>query len=187
MCIRDRAQVVHGSKSMRAFLEGDRPWSQLVEQGHVRLAELAHEQPIELAPDLTLTPLRVPHRAEITDTYGFRIDGPNRSALFIPDIDKWDAWQRDIIEELRDVDVALIDGSFFGDGEIPGRSISEIPHPFIVETLERLAGADPAVEVELIFTQLNHTNAVAAPGTPERAAVEATGARIAERGQVVQL
>ncbi len=180
-------QVVHGSKSMRTFLQQDRPWSLLVEQGHVRLAELANERPIELAPDLILTPLRVPHRAEITDTYGFRIDGPNRSVLFIPDIDKWGLWQRDLVAELRDVDIALLDGSFFGDGEIPGRAMSEIPHPFIVETLERLAAADPPLDVELIFTHLNHTNAAAAPGTPEREQVEATGARIADRGQVLQL
>ena len=30
----------------------------------------------------------------------------------------------------------MIDGSFYQNGEIPGRDMSEIPHPFIVESMD---------------------------------------------------
>ena len=44
-------------------------------------------------------------------------------------------WKKDILEEVKKVDYAFLDATFFQDGEV-NRSMSEIPHPFIVETLK---------------------------------------------------
>ena len=89
---------------------------------------------VDLEGGLQVTPLLVPHRDEYTETVGFWIQGPNRSALFIPDIDKWERWDSlgTAIEDwIAKVDVAYLDGTFLEEGEIPGRAIEEIPHPFI--------------------------------------------------------
>ena len=70
----------------------------------------------------------IPHRDEYSETVGFVIRGPDRSALFLPDIDKWDRWERKIADVLADADVAYLDGTFFADGELLGRDMSKIPH-----------------------------------------------------------
>ena len=107
---------------------------------------------------IKVTPLVVPHRDEFSETVGFRIEGPNRAALFLPDIDKWGKWDRKIEDEIKKVDIAMIDGTFFGDGELPGRNMSEIPHPFIEESLTRLGRLAPAEKKKVYFIHMNHTN-----------------------------
>ena len=78
----------------------------------------------------TVIPFTVPHRDEFSETVGYKILGKNRSALFIPDFDKWYLWEKSIIEEVKSVDYAFLDATFFSGEEI-NRSMSEIPHPFI--------------------------------------------------------
>jgi pyrroloquinoline quinone biosynthesis protein B len=58
------------------------------------------------------------------------------------------------------MDVALLDATFFKRDELPGRDLSEIPHPLATDAAERLAGVD--CDVRLIH--LNHTNPLLAPG-----------------------
>ena len=45
---------------------------------------------ININDKIKITPFLVPHRDEYSETVGFNISGPNKSVLFIPDIDKWD-------------------------------------------------------------------------------------------------
>ena len=80
----------------------------------------------------------MPHRDEYSETVGFLIRGPRRRVAFIPDIDKWERWSRPIEEAVAGCDVAYLDGTFFADGELPGRDMAEIPHPFVVESLRRM-------------------------------------------------
>jgi len=54
------------------------------------------------------------------------------------------------------VDAAFLDGTFFSADEIPGRSIGEIPHPLVPETVSRLRNEGLAARV--FFVHLNHTN-----------------------------
>src|SRR5262249_39781055 len=117
-------QRVLASARMSQFLEANGPWSLLVKLNHVRLDRLEADKPMTLNARLTLTPLAVPHRDEFSDTYGFVIRGPRRALLWLPDIDKWEKWDRRIEDVIESVDVAYIDGTFFGDGEVPGRAMS---------------------------------------------------------------
>ena len=137
------------------FLTGNGPWSLLVEAAHVDLRTLTPDRPIELAPDLRVTPFIVPHRDEFTDTVGYRIDGPRASALYLPDIDRWDLWDRDIRDVVAGVDLAFLDGTFASPDEVPGRSIEQISHPLIPDTRARLRDSG----AEVWFIHLNHTNA----------------------------
>jgi len=132
-------------------------------------------------------PFRVPHRDEYADTAGFRIAGPARSLLHIPDIQGWDAWERPLEEALRETDVALLDGTFFGPDDLPGRDMSAIGHPLIAETLRRLRSLPASDRPQVLFTHLNHANPALDPASPARRAIEEAGARLAEDGGTIDL
>ena len=85
---------------MAEFLKTNGPWSQLVELGNIDVFSIQDNQAVSvLHEEVSVTPLRVPHRDEFSETVGYRIEGPKRSALFIPDIDKWTVWERSLVEE----------------------------------------------------------------------------------------
>jgi pyrroloquinoline quinone biosynthesis protein B len=178
---------VWGSERMAEFLSRNAPWDQLVKLGNIRLETFTAGVPVQLAPGLSVTALAVPHRAEYTDTHGFVVRGPRRALLYIPDIDKWERWETAIESALRGVDVALLDGTFFADGEIPGRSMADIPHPFIAESLQRFVALPEIERRKIVFTHLNHTNPAADPASPESRRIEAAGMRVAVEGERIDL
>ncbi len=183
-----------------AFLQTNGPWKLMVEEQRLALQELDPGRTVELAPDLRVRCFRVPHRDEFSDTVGFIIDGPHRDLLYLPDIDKWEAFDgwsppgdganggiRSIEQAIAAVDIALVDGCFFADGEIAGRSMKEIPHPFIRESLERFADLPAAEREKLFFTHLNHTNAAATVGSPAWQAVVSAGMHVLDDGRTFGL
>lgn len=178
---------VWGSQRMREFLSANGPWEQLVRLNQIELRPLTAGEAVELAPGLTITPFHVPHRDEYTDTFGFEIRGPGRAVLYIPDIDKWEKWSEPIEARISSVDVALLDATFFGDGELPGRAMSEVPHPFVVESIARFAALPADERRKVVFTHLNHSNPAALADTPERQAIEAAGMRVAEEMERIDL
>jgi len=150
-------QPVYASPSACAFLEGNAPWSLLVSERHLVLHPT--DGPVALAPDLVITPLAVPHRGEFSDTRAYRVDGPGGSLLYLPDIDAWEPWNEALADVVRSVDVALLDGTFEREGEIPGRSMAGVPHPLMTQTL---ALVPPELHGRIVFTHLNHTNTATA-------------------------
>ena len=60
-----------------------------------------NDSTINLNKDLKVTPFLVPHRDEYSETVGYKIQGKQKSALFIPDINKWNTWERNIIEYIK--------------------------------------------------------------------------------------
>lgn len=148
---------VYATPRMARFLRENGPWSQLVSLGNIELREIEPEREFPLTPGLRVTARRVPHRDEYSDTVGYVVRGTQRSVLYIPDIDKWERWERSLEDEVGRVDLALLDGSFYSADELPGRSLAEIPHPLISETLTRLR-IRPALRARVLFIHLNHTN-----------------------------
>jgi pyrroloquinoline quinone biosynthesis protein B len=146
---------VFATDRMQAFLRGNGPWSLLVSRGNIDLRPLPIGQAVELERGLRVTTFAVPHRDEFTNTVGFLVEGPQRKALYIPDIDQWQKWDRSIRELVDGVDLAFLDGTFASASEIPGRSIDDIPHPMMSRTRELLRGTKASVW----FIHLNHTNA----------------------------
>jgi len=183
------------------FLRANGPWKQLVDEGRLDFRPLEPDARVELAPGLSVRCFRVPHRDEWSDTVGFVIEGPSRRLLYLPDIDKWeafDAWTppdaadrnggiRTIEQALAAVDVALIDGCFFADGEIAGRSMKEIPHPFIAESIARFAPLPATEREKVFFTHLNHTNAAAVEDGHAWRSVIAAGMHVLADGRVFGL
>ena len=141
----------------------------------------------------TYTMVPVPHRDEVSDTHAVLIRGPMSSLLFLPDHDGWSgtldsAGASDLRNWLGSlgVEFALLDGTFWDSKELPGRDMSQIPHPPIEETLERLGDrvdGDP----EIMFFHLNHTNPVLGRGSVEREKVISMGWSIAEQGSLIVL
>jgi pyrroloquinoline quinone biosynthesis protein B len=142
------------TERMGAFLKANGPWSQLVALKNIELSTIAYDRPIPLAGGLRVTGFRVPHRDEFSDTAGYRIDGPRRSALFIPDIDRWETWERSIRAVADTVDYAFLDGTFASPTEL-NRPVEEIPHPMMSRTRELLKGTRAA----LWFIHINNSNA----------------------------
>ncbi len=178
---------VYAMPRMREFLSTNGPWDQLVRYENIRLEALADSQTVGLSETLSVTPFLVPHRKEYSETVGYRIDGPNKSAVFIPDIDKWDRWETDIRSIVRSVDYALVDATFFADGELPGRDMSRILHPFVAETMALLEDLTSEEKSRVIFIHMNHTNPLLVEGSPQQAEVEARGYRFAREGMRLDL
>lgn len=145
---------------MKKFLEESAPWSQLVSTSNISIRELAIGKSEQLTLNIAVTPFTVPHRDEYSETVGFIIEGPTKKALFIPDIDKWEKWKASIIEEIKKVDYAFIDATFFDAEEIDNRDIREIPHPFIIESMELFANLSAVEKNKIYFIHFNHSNPV---------------------------
>lgn len=177
---------VYAMPRMRELLEENGPWSQLVTLDNVSLRELADGGRIQLNERISVTPFLVPHRDEFSETVGYLIEGPSRRVAFVPDIDKWERWDRPIESLIASVDVALLDATFYADGEI-SRPISEVPHPFVSESIERFSSLPISEREKVWFIHLNHTNPALQEGTGARREVEAAGHRIAEQGDMIPL
>ncbi len=143
---------------MRSFIENNAPWSQLVNLKNIQLRTLKNKKPIEPLKNLIVTPISVPHRDEFSETVGYKIKGPNKTVLFVPDIDKWSLWEEDLITLLKEVDFAFIDATFFSRKEINYRSLSEIPHPLVTETITYLKNENISLKNKIYFIHMNHTN-----------------------------
>ncbi|HKY32282.1 MAG TPA: MBL fold metallo-hydrolase [Candidatus Polarisedimenticolia bacterium] len=181
-----RGVPVHATARMAAFLSAGGPWRRLLEGGHVALRPMTAGEPIVLAPGLSVTPIRVAHREEDSDAMGFLVAGPSRRLLYIPDIDAWERWETDIATLAATVDVALLDGTFHGPEEVPGRSLADVPHPTMLSTMDRLAAAARA-GCRILFIHLNHTNPALWPGSAERRALRERGFDVAEDGLRLEL
>ncbi|MDE0979393.1 MAG: MBL fold metallo-hydrolase [Flavobacteriales bacterium] len=149
---------VYAMPRMMQFLQENGPWSQLVELKNITLMPLEDEQKVQASDALGIIPIEVPHRDEFSETVGYRIVGPNRSVLFIPDINKWDQWDRLLEDELREVDRAYLDATFYDVDEVGYRDMAEIPHPFMIETMDLLQELPQKERSKVHFIHMNHTN-----------------------------
>ena len=177
---------VYATARMARFLRENQPWKRLVAMGNVDIREIEPDREFALTPRLSATAIRVPHRDEDsdTDTVAYLIRGPGRKILWLPDIDRWSRWDRRLADFLADPEtIAFVDGTFFSADEIPGRSLADIPHPLVPDTMDSLA-ALPSARGRVFFVHLNHTNRLLWDEEALRA-VEAKGFAVAHEGQTV--
>ncbi len=177
---------VYGGPRFITFLETDQPWKQLVGLHNIWPRALVVGDRVQLAGG-QIEALQVPHRDEISDTYGYLIHGPAKRLLFIPDIDKWCQWNMKLDSLLETVEYALLDATFYSEGELPGRSMSEIPHPFVRETLDLAQDWPWHVKQKVYFIHYNHSNPLLDPQSDASKEVEAQGFRLARTGMYFDL
>lgn len=184
-----RSVPVYAMPRMKYFLESNGPWSQLVDLKQIEIRRLSATHPIRLNERLTVTPFLVPHRDEFSETVAFKIDGPNKSALYLPDIDKWERWNVPIESMIGLVDYAFLDGTFAESNELPGRDMSEIPHPFIAESAARFSGLPKQERAKIWFIHFNHSNPVlqSRPDAAPHPLLERSGMKAAQQGMKLEL
>ena len=173
--------MVYALKRMARFLTKNGPWDQLVKLNNISIQTISNKEFVKLSENIFVIPIRVPHRDEYSETVGYKIIGKSKKILFIPDIDKWDEWKKSIIEEVKLVDYAFIDGTFYNGSEL-NRDMREIPHPSIEETLQLFSDQPLAERNKIYFIHINHTNPILTNKNGIRDLVEGLGFNIAERG-----
>jgi pyrroloquinoline quinone biosynthesis protein B len=171
---------VYAMPKMKLFLENNGPWSQLVSLKNIRIQPLTEGKWEVMSPSLKVKPLLVPHRDEFSETVGYIIEGLHKKLLFIPDIDKWEKWRTDIVSLIKEVDYALIDGTFFSTEEVGNRNIAEIPHPLVQESMKLFDALSVKEKQKIIFIHFNHTNPLMKKNSEEARLVKSKGFRIAE-------
>ena len=179
------AVPVYGTGPMLELLRRNAPWRQLLDKGELDPREVVSGTAVSLG-EISVTPVAVPHRAEFTDTVGVKIDGPKRAVLYLPDVARW-AEVADMDALLRGVDVLLLDGTFYSGDELPGRDLSAIGHPLVVDSVERLTPQVRAGALRVIFVHLNHSNPLHDPDSAASRAVAAAGFEVATRGLEIAL
>ena len=149
---------------MSNFLKTNGPWSQLVDINNIKIQNLNFGSKTNELRNITVTPIQVPHRDEYSETAGFIIEGRNKKALFIPDIDKWEKWDKNLKQLVYEFDYLLLDATFYDSKEI-NRDISEIPHPLVTETINLLDDLSPEHKNKVYFIHMNHTNLMLDPSS----------------------
>ncbi len=178
---------VYAMPKMKSFLEMNGPWSQLVENNNIAIQEISNNILLQITSNLKVIPFTVPHRDEYSETVGYNIEGPNKSVLFIPDIDKWEKWDVDIVSEIAKVDYAFIDATFYDGEEINDRAISEIPHPFIIESMHLFEKLSAKEKRKIHFIHFNHTNPLLNKSSVQYKKVIDAGFNVANIYDVFQL
>ena len=176
---------VYAMPRMKQFLETNGPWNQLVRLSNILIRKINDNGVVQLNERLSIVPFLVPHRDEYSETVGYKVQGPNKSLIFIPDIDKWDKWESSIKELVEDNDYSLLDGTFYDINELPGRDMSKIPHPFIIETMEIFE--DSIYRNSIHFIHLNHTNPALNKNSNEYKKIIYNGFNVVERGNIFNL
>lgn len=186
--VHTRGLPLHVTPRMADFLRANGPWDQLVEKGNIAIVAHAPDAETFTLDGITVRMIGVPHRDEYSDTVGFLFAGPSRRVFYVPDTDTWDTWRPGLIDVLEghDVDVAILDGSFYSLDELPGRDISQVRHPLVIQTMDLLA-AWVAGGGRAIFSHLNHSNPALDPGSDERSVIESRGFEVATVGLEIEL
>lgn len=164
------------------FLATNGPWNQLINLQNITLQPLQNEHAVILANGISILPFTVPHRDEYSETAGYRIYTAAKSYLFIPDINKWDKWEKKITEEVNAVDIAFVDATFYNETELPGKRISEVPHPFVAETMQLFEQTGIKTKNKIHFIHLNHTNPLLW-NTQQQELIRNMGYNIAQKGR----
>ena len=176
---------LHCSPSMYSLIERTPAWNQLLLQNVLEFGKFPR---IEI-DDIKVEFIQVPHRAELSDMHAIILRGENKSLLFLPDHDTWDETLeahscntiRDFLNKY-DIDIALLDGTFWSGGELQGRDMSVVPHPTVEESLDRL-GCKESGDAEILFIHLNHTNPLYDTGSEAYNQFKESGWAIGEEGQ----
>lgn len=177
------ATTVYAMPRMDTFLRNNGPWDQLFYLENISIEQMAEGEKIKLSDQISITPILVPHRDEYSETVGFKIQGPNKTALYIPDIDKWEKWNRPIISLIKEVDLAFLDATFYSNGEVEGRDMSTIPHPFVEESMKLFDILDERDKAKIHFIHMNHTNPLLNPESIESRKVSSAGYNVARFAQ----
>ena len=177
---------VFAMEKMSSFLKKNGPWNQLITNNNISLTKIESDLEFELNNKIHVTPILVPHREDYSETVCFFIASKQKKLLYVPDIDKWKLWDKDILQIIKSVDYALIDGTFYDENELE-RDMSKIPHPFVEESMNLFIDLPANEKSKIYFTHLNHTNPLLIENSFEQKKVRKNGFNIAKEGLILEL
>jgi len=179
--------TVHCSESVASLIEQNPVWKLLCEDGVINPTIWKSNEAFEpsVGCGFRIKPIPIPHRDELSDNHAIIVEGGNCKLLFMPDHDSWNETLsgqkvREWLSDLE-IDIALIDGTFWDLNELKHRDLSEIPHPTVTESLERLGNRE-FNDPDIRFLHLNHTNPLCNPDSPELAELTAMGWDLVKEG-----
>ena len=180
---------LHVSDDMYHLIDRTPQWNLMVQQGVFNIRTFTAGDVVFSQGELSIEAVRIPHRAELSDMHAFIIRGPSKSLLFLTDHDTWSETLtvhdcssiRELLAKLN-VDIALIDGTFWSEDELAGRNQATVPHPPVLQTLNMLGSREDG-DPDIIFTHLNHTNPLYNRDGEQYAEVERLGWSVAYQGQ----
>mgnify|MGYP001178711170 CR=1 FL=1 len=189
--INSKNLILNCSKSLEKLIKKTPNWNLLVESENIKIETFTNN--IAFSPTencgFKIKPIKIPHRAELSDMHAFLIQGPNKNLLFLPDHDTWEETlnkvnKKTIIEWFKSekIDIALIDGTFWSSNELIGRDLSKIPHPTVTETLQ-LLGEKKNHDLVIKFIHLNHSNPLLNEKSEEIKIVIKMGWEVAKEGE----
>ena len=149
---------IYAMPRMKSFLENNAPFNFLIESENIIINNIDNNEMINLSDQVSLSPFLVPHRNELSETVGYNIKSNSKSIIYIPDIDAWNLWNDNILEVVKENDLLFLDGTFYDSNELPNRDISNIPHPFISDSLKMFSELNCFDKEKIFFTHLNHSN-----------------------------
>ncbi len=170
-----RQLPVYCTKIMGRFLSENEPWKYMVQKKIIELKKFEFNTKIPLDEGIAFEAVKVPHDKH-SDMAGYKILGPNKSLLFIPDIDYWEERFRDIVAS---VDYAFLDGTFYSDRRGSKR------HPLIMKSMEFFKGIES--KTDIFFTHFNHSNKLLGRDKSIRKAIEDRGFFIPDDGDELWL
>ena len=145
---------------MSHFIQSNEPFKFLIDSKNIFLKPIKEKEEINLVSQVSINSFLVPHRNELSETVGYRIRSSKQAVIYLPDIDSWDDWSEDVLDIIHDNDMLFIDGTFYDKNELKNRKISKIPHPSILESMEKFSILDIKERNKIFFTHFNHTNTV---------------------------
>jgi len=106
----------------------------------------------------------------------------------LPDHDTWGATlsslehdnPRDWFQSL-DVDIVLLDGTFWDDKELKNRVQTNVPHPPVSQSLESLGNRQDG-DPRIVFIHLNHSNPLHYPDSDQYQLVNEMGWEVGTEG-----
>lgn len=184
-------QRIWCTRSMYGFLADNQPYADMLKGGIMRAEMVKPGDTFRLNERLSARAFGVPHRGEYSDTVGYVIDSSGGRVMYLPDIDRWEGFEERFSLLMQRVDVAFLDGTFFSPDELEetgNRSMKEVPHPSIEETLRLMEGGVLSRgSAQIYFIHFNHTNPLLDEDSPVRKILSARDVGMAREGQSFRL
>ena len=114
---------------MSDFIKANKAFNFLISSKNIYLEVIKENQIINLVGNVSISSFLVPHRNEMSETVGYKVKSNQKSIIYLPDIDSWEKWSKNINDIVNDNNYLFIDGTFYTKSEILNRDINTIPHP----------------------------------------------------------
>lgn len=178
---------VYVMPKMKEFIINNTLLNQLVENNNIKLSLISDGVDININDNFTIQAFDVPHRNELSETVGYKIIGQKKSAIYMPDIDSWDRFEKNLFKLINNNDILFLDGTFYQKSEIKTRDIKKIPHPSIVDTMDMLMDLSDEDKQKIHFIHFNHTNDAIREGSEAYNTIIDSGFSISRENQKFNL